>query len=147
MKHKVILKKSVFPVSPDIVWEKLQQLTTLQYIAKPFASFLPLNRTGDLTWEENKTFQFYFKLFCLLPFGVHTIHVVQFQKDIYQIYTNEVNTHVPVWNHRIVLKEIDKNTTEYTDEVEIFAGWKTPFVCLWANLFYTHRQKKWLKLL
>lgn len=147
MKHKVIVKKSVFPASRDVVWNKLQQLTTLQYIAKPFASFLPLDRANDFIWQENKTFQFHFKLFCLIPFGIHTIHVVRFQKEPYEIYTKEANAHVPVWNHRIVLKEIEKDRTQYIDEVELYAGWKTPFVLLWAKCFYTHRQKKWLKLL
>ena len=129
------------------MWEKLQRLTTLQYIAMPFASFLPIEKASDFIWEENKTFQFYFKLFCLIPFGIHTIQVTKFQKNTYEIYTNETNTNVPVWNHKIILKKIDNDRTEYTDEVEIYAGWKTPFVCLWANLFYTHRQRKWLKLL
>ncbi|WP_195983393.1 hypothetical protein [Clostridium sp. D33t1_170424_F3] len=147
MKHKVVLKKSVFPASRDVVWEKLQQLTTLQYIAKPFASFLLMDSASDFIWEEDKTFQLYFRLFCLIPFGVHTIHVIRFQKDTYEVYTKEVNVHVPIWNHKIILREIERDRTEYTDEVELYAGWKTPFVCLWANCFYTHRQKKWLKLL
>ena len=45
------------------------------------------------------------------------------------------------------LKPIDHDHTGYTDEVEIHAGWKTPFVCLWAKLFYAHRQRKWIRLL
>lgn len=147
MKHKIILKKSVFPASQNVVWEKLQQLTTLQYIAKPFASFSPLDSASDFIWEEGKTFQFHFRLFCLLPFGIHTIHVVQFQKDSYEVYTKEANVHVPVWNHQIILREIERDKTEYIDEVELYAGWKTPFVYLWAKYFYAHRQKKWLKLL
>lgn len=130
-----------------MVWEKLQQLTTLQYIAKPFASFLPLGKVSDFIWEEGRTFQFDFKLFCFITFGIHTIHVVKFQKASYEVYTHEENTNVPVWNHKIVLKKMDNNRTEYTDEVEIYAGWKTLFVYFWANLFYAHRQKKWLKLL
>lgn len=147
MKHRVILKSVIFPATQEVVWEKLQKLATLQYIAKPFASFLPLDKTDDFTWEENKTFWFQFKLFGFIPFGTHTIHVIQFQKASYEIYTHEANTHVPIWNHRITLKAVGKDKTAYTDEVEIYAGWKTPFVCLWANCFYAHRQKKWLKLL
>lgn len=54
---------------------------------------------------------------------------------------------MPTWNHRITLDEIDAAHTGCTDEVEIDAGWKTPFVYLWAKAFYAHRQKKWLKLL
>jgi hypothetical protein len=59
--------------------------------------------------------------------------VVQFSETAHEIYTNEVNTHVPIWNHRIYLKPIDKETTEYTDEVEIYAGWKTAFVYIWQK--------------
>jgi len=54
---------------------------------------------------------------------------------------------VPVGNHTIRLERIDSGHTRYTDEVEIGAGWKTPFVCLWAKLFYAHRQRKWVRLL
>ena len=36
---------------------------------------------------------------------------------------------------------------QYTDRVEIQAGWKTLFIWLWANMFYTHRQRKWIRLL
>ena len=37
--------------------------------------------------------------------------------------------------------------TDYSDQVEIGAGWKTFIVWLWANCFYKHRQRKWLKLI
>lgn len=84
-------------------------------------------------------------MFCILPFGTHTIHVIDFKKD--GIYTNESNTFVPVWNHRIELKDNGNGTTEYSDEVEICAGWKTFFVWMWAKSFYSHRQKKWIRLL
>lgn len=38
-------------------------------------------------------------------------------------------------------------STEYSDEVEIGAEWKTGFVWLWARCFYAHSQTKWIKLL
>ena len=63
------------------------------------------------------------------------------------IYTHEGNEHVPTWNHEIILEELQGNRCRYTDKVDIDAGWKTIFVWMWANCFYTHRQKKWIKLL
>lgn len=57
------------------------------------------------------------------------------------IYTNESNTHVPVWNHKILIEKIDDNHANYTDIVDIDAGWKTVFIYLWAVCFYSHRQK------
>jgi hypothetical protein len=122
-------------------------MQTLQYIASPYATFTPINGSDELIWKEGETFSFRFKLFGVIPFGIHTIKVIDFDEATYRIYTNESNTHVPIWNHSILLKPLGDNGSQYTDEVEIYAGWKTPFVYLWAKRFYAHRQKKWLKLL
>lgn len=141
-----VKKSSVFPAAKDEIFRRLQKLKTLQYIAHPYATFKSVDDTKELTWQEDSAFAFHFKLFALIPFGVHTIKVIQF--DIEKgIYTQEGNKHVPVWNHKIILEKIDEHTTKYTDIVEIQAGWKTLFVYLWANCFYAHRQRKWKRLL
>lgn len=141
-----VKKSSVFPAAKDEIFRRLQKLKTLQYIAHPYATFKSVDNTEELTWQEDSAFAFHFKLFALIPFGVHTIKVIQF--DIEKgIYTQEGNKHVPIWNHKIILEKINENTTKYTDIVEIQAGWKTLFVYLWANCFYAHRQRKWKRLL
>ena len=141
-----VKKSSVFPAAKDEIFRRLQKLKTLQYIAHPYATFKSVDDTEELTWQEDSAFAFHFKLFALIPFGVHPIKVIQF--DIEKgIYTQEGNKHIPVWNHKIILEKIDENTTKYTDIVEIQAGWKTLFVYLWANSFYAHRQRKWKRLL
>jgi len=147
MKRKTIIKTSRFPASEKNVFNKLKSMQTLQYIASPYATFTPINGGGDLNWKEGETFSFHFKLFGVIPFGVHTIKVIDFDEKTYRIYTNESNTYVPIWNHSILLKPLGDDGSQYTDEVEIYAGWKTPFVYLWAKCFYAHRQKKWVKLL
>ncbi|NMD38303.1 MAG: hypothetical protein GYA87_06465 [Christensenellaceae bacterium] len=145
MYTKTLKISCVLPASKNEVFSNLKQLKTLQYIAKPYASFNPVNAKDSSVWKENTVFQFKFKLFCFIPLGIHTINMKKFNED--EIYTKEYNKHVPVWNHRITLKEIKSNKTHYTDEIEIGANWKTMFVYLWAKAFYKHRQKKWLKLL
>lgn len=141
-----VKKSSVFPAAKDEIFRRLQKLKTLQYIAHPYATFKSVDDTEELTWQEDSAFAFHFKLFALIPFGVHTIKVIQF--DIEKgIYTQEGNKHIPVWNHKIILEKINENTTKYTDIVEIQAGWKTLLVYLWANCFYAHRQRKWKRLL
>ena len=82
----------------------------------------------------------------LIPFGIHTIHVIRFSEDE-GIYTHEGNEHVPAWDHEIILKDLQGGFCEYTDRVEIGAGWKTPFIYLWAYCFYAHRQRKWIRIL
>ena len=139
-------KTSVFPAAEKTVFAKLKELNTLQYIAKPYAAFLPEHGQENIVWEENAVFSFRFKLFGFIPLGTHTINVISFSESG-GIYTHEHNPHVPIWNHRIIIEQIDQNKTRYTDEIEIDAGWKTPFVYLWAKAFYAHRQRKWIKLL
>ena len=140
----VVQKTSVFPADRDSVFQKLQQLETLQIIAKPYAAFEPIGETVS-TWEVGSTSSYRFRLFGVIPFGTHTIHIVRFDPD--GVSSREGNEHVPVWNHDIQLIEKDETHTQYTDRVEIHAGWKTVFIWLWANAFYVHRQRKWIRLL
>lgn len=145
MKTKTVYQKSIFPADIDRVYRLLKKLKMLRYIAKPYASFTPVDGDGDILWEKGQRTSFRFRLFCVIPFGVHTIRVISFSKK--DIYTHESNTYVPIWNHRIRLRSLPDGRTEYSDEVEIGAGWKTVFVWLWAKCFYAHRQRKWIKYL
>lgn len=145
MKHMTVRKSSVFPAAKDEVFTRLRRLETLRYIAKPYATFTPTDGNDDLTWEAGRVFSFCFHMFGFMPLGVHTIHVIAFSED--GVLTHESNPFVPIWNHRIILHTIDAACTGYTDEAEIGAGWKTPFVYLWAKAFYAHRQRKWRRLL
>ena len=141
---KIVQKTSRFPASREEVFAKLQKLSTLQYIAKPFAYFYPAEKSRSLIWREGEDYIFVFRLFGFIPMGIHRIHIERFDKDI--ISSREGNKFVPLWNHTIYLKQIG-NDTQYTDEVRIEAGWKTIFVYLWAKAFYAHRQKRWIRLL
>ena len=128
----IVRKSSVFPASRDAVFEKLQRLETLQAIAKPYASFEPVGKLEPV-WTVGGTSAYRFWLFGVIPFGTHTIHIVRFDPE--GVSSREGNEHVPVWNHDITMIPLDDHHTKYTDRVEIRAGWKTPFVWLWANAF------------
>ncbi len=140
----IVQRTSVFPASRDSVFEKLQQLSTLQFIAKPYATFEAISGAASV-WTVGSTSSYYLRLFGVIPFGTHTIHIVRIDPD--GISSREGNKHVPVWNHDIMLNPQEDGSTRYTDKVEIRAGWKTLFVWLWANAFYRHRQQKWIQLL
>ena len=140
----IVRKTSLFSTCREKVFEKLQRSDTLQYVAAPYASFTPVNKDIDMVWQIGSTSSYGFKLFGIIPFGTHTIHIERF--DIDGIQSREHNEHVPLWDHKITLRDAGTQT-EYTDEVEILAGWKTPFIWLWANAFYAHRQRKWIRLL
>jgi hypothetical protein len=146
MTTKTIRVTSVFPASVDAVWDKLQRLDTLQYIARPYAAFRPLDGAA-MTWRDGCISRFALRLFGVIPLGVHTINVVMFSREALTVQTHESNKRVPVWNHQITLKPLGNDKTEYTDEVELFADFATPIVCAWSMAFYRHRQRKWRKLL
>jgi len=140
----VVRKTSVFPVSCRVVFTKLQELKTLQYVAEPYAVFEPVSCAPSV-WVAGNESCFRLWLWGIIPLGIHTIQVVRV--DPGGISSRERNHHIPVWNHDITLDAVDNQHTEYTDRVEIHAGWKTFFIWIWANAFYRHRQKKWIKLL
>lgn len=146
MNRKTVIKTSLFYADKKDFFKELQKLKTLQYIAFPYAVFEPTDGNADLVWTEGKCYSFKLRLFGVIPFGEHKIRIIEFDEEK-GIYTEESNKYVPVWNHRILLKTADDNFVEYTDKVEIGAGWKTLFVYLWAKAFYAHRQRKWRKIL
>lgn len=147
MRIRVTVKKtSIFPADCVTVFSELQKIETLQYVAAPFASFIPVDGAKEATWEPGSIYRFHFRLFGFIAIGIHEIRVLRFSAEE-GIYTNEGNAFVPVWNHEITLRQVDLTHTEYTDRVEIDAGWKTAFVWLWAKAFYAHRQCKWKRLL
>ncbi len=140
----IVQKTSVFPAPREIVFQKLQRFECLQYIAKPFAAFVPVG-DAPAVWKAGSVSAYRFRLFGIIPYGIHTIRIVRFGPD--GISSREGNEHVPVWDHDIELCPLNNGRTRYTDRVEIRAGWKTFFVWLWANAFYAHRQRKWIRLL
>ncbi len=146
MRTKTIAITTHLQAGKSEIFQKLLKLETLQYIAAPYAKFIPVGGDQDIMWKEGSTFSFRFYLFGIIPFGIHTIRVLTSGEES-GISTEEFNKHIPVWNHRIYLEAVDRDVTRYTDVVEIGAGWKTSFVALWAKAFYTHRQRKWRKLL
>ena len=100
----IVRKASVFPAPRDEVLSRLQRLETLQYIAAPYATFTPVSKTADFRWEAGASSEYRFKLFGIIPFGVHTIRIERFDQN--GIQSREHNRHVPVWDHLITLKDL-----------------------------------------
>ncbi len=142
----IVRRTSVFPAGRREIFARLQMLKTLQLVARPYATFTPVDPKAPATWRPGSTSSYYFRLLGLIPFGTHKIHVIRFS-ETGGILTHECNEHVPVWDHKITLRALSGGNCEYTDTVRIGAGWKTPLIYLWACCFYAHRQRKWIRLL
>ena len=50
------------------------------------------------------------------------------------------------WDHLITIAPDGPSRTRYRDTVDIEAGLLTPFVWLFAQFFYRHRQRRWRAL-
>ena len=130
----------------DLVWELLGKSQTLRYVAEPLLCFegdLPERWPGPgdgIVRVERMLF------FCVIPAWSHELRMVRFDEDSREILTNEQGGPVKVWNHRIKVDPLSKKRCLYTDELELDAGALTPFIWLFAHLFYRYRQMRWRSL-
>ena len=139
---------SIFNDNIKTIFLNLQNPYLLLKIASPILNFKTINPiTLPNKWELNKKYKLKLYFFNFLPIGFHNIKVVKIDSENYEIVSNEHGNITSIWNHYIYLKKIDEKKTEYTDIVEIKAGFLTLFVYIFAHFFYRHRQKKWKKII
>ena len=136
--------------TPEILWKKITKPQTLQYVSAPILYFIPVGQNDtDLNsdWEINKEYNLKLLLFNLIPLGSHTIIIKKIDVKKNEIVSNESGKLAKVWNHTIRFNSISDEAIEYTDIIEIRAGFLNFFIWLFSHFFYRHRQRKWKELL
>ncbi len=73
---KTIRITSTFPEKRERIFELLQKVETLKFIAKPYATFENVNSSDVLAWKVGEKFAFKFRLFGFINLGVHSIEVI-----------------------------------------------------------------------
>ncbi len=142
MKLKI---QTLLPVPASIVWRELQKSETLDFIAAPMVVF-NYKTTKPEHWHKGN-FEVELKLFGFIPFGSQTISI-SFPDTVNNklfLRDNGYSNLISKWDHLISVEPLGENTL-YADSLEINAGILTPFIWLFACLFYSHRQKRWVKL-
>ena len=81
----VVQKTSVFPAGRDFVFQKLQQLETLQIIAKPYAAFEPIGDTVS-TWAVGGTSAYRFRLFDVMEGRKYGFNIVSQLLKLFVIF-------------------------------------------------------------
>lgn len=137
-----------FTCSEDELWKKIIEPTSLQFVASPILSFVPIHEDGlSRQWQVGNPYPLNLYLFKFIPLGTHTITLVKIDKETNTIISYERGQLAKVWNHTISFQENIPGIVSYTDEIEIHSGWLTPGIWLFAQLFYRHRQRRWKQLL
>ncbi|MDR0684802.1 MAG: hypothetical protein LBF83_06710 [Spirochaetaceae bacterium] len=125
------------------IWDKILNIETLIKICKPMATFKITTKEKFIKWKLNTEYVFKLFIYGFVPFGTHKIILETIDNEENIIKSKEHNNVVKIWNHKITMEKEGELITNYTDEVEIYAGIFTLIIAIWGIIFYKHRQKKW----
>lgn len=131
---------------PCSVEEAIKQIKTprlLLFVAHPLVQFTPVDPPAfPEAWSEG-TYWVKLKLFGVVPFGRQAV-VVSYPEaeEGFALRDNGHSTFIKTWDHLITVTACALGTY-YEDRINISAGALTPFVWLFAWIFYRHRQRRW----
>jgi hypothetical protein len=137
-------------MSPEDVWQRVLTPELLFHIAAPLVRFRFVGCDAPVQWSDGSRYLVAIKLFGLLPFGEQWI-VPTLQSDPARVWPKRLrdNGHsalIKTWDHWITIASDGQGGTLYRDEVEVHAGLLTPFIWVFAQIFYRHRQRRWRSL-
>jgi hypothetical protein len=144
---------TVLNSSADRVWDEVQKTNLLKYVAYPLLKFEPLTPIEfPAVWQSGK-YLVKLKAFGCIPLGRQCIVISQPDSDsgpslgVYQIRDDGYGDIVTKWDHQITIRSTPGGLAQYTDRVEVRAGLLTPFIWLYAHIFYRYRQYRWRRLI
>jgi hypothetical protein len=144
----IALISTMLECTENQLWDKISETASLQYVAAPLLSFKPLEGGKlDHSWQVGARYPLKLYFMKLIPLGRHDIQIVRIDEETNTIVSRESGQLARVWNHKIYFQAVTPGKVSYTDEIEIEAGWRTPGIWLFAQLFYRHRQRRWKMLL
>jgi hypothetical protein len=145
---KVALSTNI-DLPPDEVWRRVQTLSCSCTSPHRSCAFM-VNPAHASNFGEQERFLVDLTLFGVLPFGkqwiVPTVHMDDAAKWPKKLRDNGYSALITTWDHWITVEPDGERGTRYRDEVEVKAGLLTPFVWLFAQVFYRHRQRRWRAL-
>ncbi|MBD1207875.1 MAG: hypothetical protein H9535_05580 [Ignavibacteria bacterium] len=140
---------TVLHALPERVWHEVLTPKLLQFVAAPLVHFIPLQPPSFPENWGNGRYLAEVRIFGWLPFGTQWIVTSIESEDNEQgrqVYTLRDNGHshlISTWDHWIFIEELPNGFTRYTDRIEVRAGILTPFIGIFAWIFYWHRQRRW----
>lgn len=142
-----VFRSTTIALPPDTVWPEVQTATLLQHIAWPIVRFIPAEPAAFGKFEDGGRYPVKLRLLGLIPFGkqwiVTSLHESGSGDWPKQLRDNGHSALIDRWDHWITIAPGADGGTQYSDEVDVSAGIMTPFIWLFAQIFYWHRQRRW----
>ena len=137
---------TILDTSAERAWAEVQTPRLLDHVAWPLLTFRYTEPVGRV-WPEG-VHQALLRGFGVLPMGMQRIDISKPMPgpNRYQLRDNGSGDLISRWDHLITIEPLSANRCRYTEEVEVSAGILTPFIWLFALLFYAHRQRRWRAL-
>jgi hypothetical protein len=137
-------------MSPEDVWQRVMTPELLIYVAAPLVRFRFLDNGAPAQWSDGSRHRVSIRLFGFLPFGhqwiVPSQHVDTVAPWPKKLRDNGDSALIQKWDHWISVEPDGEGGTRYRDEVDVRAGLLTPFIWVFAQCFYRHRQRRWRAL-
>jgi len=118
----------------------------LEFVAAPLVRFVPVSPPAfPKVWSAGE-YSVALRLFGVVPLGKQSIVIsLPPTKTGFAVHDAGHSALINTWDHLITITP-HGSACHYRDRVEVRAGLLTPFVWLFAQLFYWHRQRRWRAL-
>lgn len=134
-------------LKPETFWAEVQTAGLLQHIAWPLVRFEPVSSTSFDRFRPGGRYQLKLRLFGIIPFGtqwiVTSLHEADDTEWPKRLRDNGRSALISKWDHWITVTPDPNGGTHYSDDVDVSAGFLTPFIWAFAQIFYWHRQRRW----
>ena len=135
------------PCSADVAWQQVLRSDLLKDVSWPLICFSELaGEPLPETWKQGSTVRVRCWLLGIIPLAIRTLFFERIDDDARQLQTREHDRMIPCWDHTIEIREVSDRASLYADTVNINAGVLTPLVWLFAQWFYRHRQRRWIRI-
>ncbi len=133
------------PCATSVAIDHVNSPELLVHIAKPLVTFLAIEPPQFPDKWADGTYWVAMRLFGIIPLGRQAVVISHPLADIFTLRDNGYSALIQKWDHTITISPTVGGTL-YRDQVTIQAGMFTPFIWLFAQLFYRHRQRRWRQL-
>lgn len=132
---------------PKVVASHVRRSQLLEYVARGVLRFKPIDPPAfpDVWTEGEYRAGMYWKGFLPIGWQMIGIEILSDSAPVWSVRDNGHGALIKTWDHVIEISA-EGEGTRYVDRLDVAAGILTPFIAIFANLFYRHRQNRWRRL-